>query len=66
LRKAACVRLAEAGCTEHEIMSFSGHLSLAEVARYTKEANRAKMAVSAAAKLGTSSVKPTSQSVKQD
>jgi integrase len=58
LRKAACRRLAEAGCTAHEIAAFSGHLSLAEVTRYTREADRARMAVTAAAKLGTSSVKP--------
>jgi integrase len=57
LRKAACTRLANAGCTPHEIAAFSGHLSLAEVTRYTKEADRARMAVTAAAKLGTSTVK---------
>jgi integrase len=57
LRKAACVRLAHAGCTPHEIAAFSGHLSLKEVERYTREVNRAAMAVAAAAKLGTSSVK---------
>jgi integrase len=35
LRKAACRRLAEAGCTAHEIMSISGHKTLDEVRRYT-------------------------------
>src|SRR5262249_20404443 len=34
LRKVACRRLAEAGCTAHEIMSVSGQKSLQEVQRY--------------------------------
>jgi len=49
LRKAACRRLAEAGCSEHEIASISGHQSLAEVRRYTRAASRAKLAKSAMA-----------------
>ena len=44
LRKATCRRLAEAGCTPHEIMAFSGHRSLAEVTRYTVEAGRKGLA----------------------
>src|SRR5262245_3956955 len=36
LRKACCRRLAEAGCTAHEIMAISGHRTLAEVERYTR------------------------------
>jgi integrase len=36
LRKAACRRLAEAGCSAKEIMAISGHASLREVERYTK------------------------------
>ena len=47
LRKAACRRLAEAGCSEKEISAISGHLSLKEVARYTKAADQARMARSA-------------------
>ena len=35
LRKAACRRLAEAGCSANEIAAISGHASLNEVARYT-------------------------------
>lgn len=35
LRKAASRCLAEAGCSAHEIMSITGHKSLAEVQRYT-------------------------------
>jgi len=49
LRKAACRRLAEAGCSEHEIASISGHESLAEVRRYTRAASRVKLAKSAIA-----------------
>ncbi len=51
LRKAACRRLAEAGCTEHEIMAISGHRTLEEVARYTRAADRARMARSGMAKI---------------
>ena len=35
LRKAASVRLAEAGCTPHEIAAITGHASLKEIVRYT-------------------------------
>ena len=51
LRKACCRRLAEAGCSPHEIMSVSGHETLKEVERYTKAANRAHLANSAMAAL---------------
>lgn len=47
LRKAACRRLAEAGCSSHEIMSISGHKSLQEVERYTRAANRDLLAQTA-------------------
>lgn len=50
LRKAACRRLAEAGCSANEIAAISGHASLAEVARYTKAVDRAKLAASAVAR----------------
>jgi integrase len=36
LRKSAARRLAEAGCTEHEIAAITGHASLHEVQRYTR------------------------------
>jgi integrase len=49
LRKAACRRLAEAGCSEHQIAAISGHLSLSEVQRYTRAASQAKMARAAMA-----------------
>lgn len=44
LRKATCRRLAEAGCTPHQIMAISGHKSLAEVTRYTVAAGRKELA----------------------
>jgi integrase len=50
LRKAACRRLAEAGCSANEIAAISGHASLDEVARYTKAADQARMARNAMAK----------------
>jgi integrase len=50
LRKAICRRLAEAGCTPHEIMAISGHQTLKEVTRYTVAADRAKLAQRAMAK----------------
>jgi integrase len=57
LRKAGCVRLAEAGCTEKQIAAWSGHLTLGEVARYTRAADQKRLARAAADKLATSSVK---------
>ncbi|MBC8049449.1 MAG: tyrosine-type recombinase/integrase [Chitinophagales bacterium] len=47
LRKACCRRLAEAGCSPHEIMSVSGHATLKEIERYTRAANRSRLADSA-------------------
>lgn len=47
LRKAAGRRLAEAGCSAHEIMSILGHRSLAEAERYTKEADQKRLAAAA-------------------
>jgi hypothetical protein len=37
--KAACRRLAEAGCSANEIMSISGHATLKELVRYTAAAD---------------------------
>ena|SRR5262245_33852429 len=51
LRKAACVRLAYAGCTTNEIAAISGHKSLKEIERYTRDAQQARLAKSAMAKL---------------
>jgi integrase len=60
LRKAAARRLAEAGCTEHEIAAITGHASLRQVEHYTKAVNQKKLAASAMDKVktGTGSVKP--------
>jgi integrase len=59
LRKAACRRLAEAGCSANLIAAVSGHKSLREVQRYTEAADQARMARSAMeAVTRTSSVKP--------
>lgn len=51
LRKAAAARLAEIGCTEHEIMAITGHQTLKEVVRYTRAARRKGLAESGMAKL---------------
>lgn len=71
LRKAACRRLAEAGCSTNVIAAISGHKSLSEVERYTIAANQERMArmgvdrLVAEAKERTASVKPASQFDKQ-
>ncbi len=52
LRKAAARRLAEAGCTAHQIAAVTGHKTLREVERYTRAANQAELAVSAMARIG--------------
>jgi integrase len=44
LRKAACRRLAEAGCSASVIQAISGHATLREVQRYTEAAEQAKLA----------------------
>jgi integrase len=44
LRKAACRRLAEVGCSAPEIAAISGHKSLKEVQRYIEEADQARLA----------------------
>jgi integrase len=51
LRKVAARDLAEAGCSVHEIMSVTGHKSLAEVERYTKAASQRRLADAAILKL---------------
>jgi integrase len=63
LRKAACRRLAEAGCNVLEIASISGHKTLSEVKRYTDAADQARLARNAMAKrLGTADRFPEEQS----
>ena len=51
LRKAAAVRLAEAGATELEIRAVTGHQTSHEVNRYTKAANQKRMAEAGMLKL---------------
>jgi integrase len=64
LRKAAARRLAETGCTVHEIAAITGHKSLREIQRYTDAVDQVRLAKSAAAKTtareqnGSESVKP--------
>jgi integrase len=60
LRHTACTRLAEAGATGHEIMSWSGHRTLKEVDRYTQSADQKALARSAEIKLATKLSKPAS------
>jgi len=50
-RKAAGRRLAEAGCSAHQIMSILGHESLSEAERYTKTARQKTLADSAMEKM---------------
>lgn len=51
MRKATARRLAEAGCTPHQIASITGHASLAEVQRYTRQADQKRMAEEVISKL---------------
>jgi integrase len=44
LRKAAARRLAESGASTHQIAAWTGHKTLAEVQRYTKAADQARLA----------------------
>lgn len=44
LRKAAARRMAEAGCTNKEIMAITGHKTDREVTRYTKAADQVRLA----------------------
>lgn len=53
LRKTAARKLAEAGCSEDEIMSVTGHRSAAMVRHYVKGARRSKLADAAILKWPT-------------
>lgn len=52
LKKAAGRRLAEAGCSVHQIASILGNVSLEEIERYTKAANQELLAGQAIDSLG--------------
>ncbi len=43
LRKAAARRMAEAGCTPHEVAAITGHKTLGEVERYTRAVDQRRM-----------------------
>jgi hypothetical protein len=51
LRKAAARRLAEAGATPHQIAAVTGHKTLSEIERYTREASQPGLAASAIGKI---------------
>lgn len=51
LRKAAARRLAEAGCTAHQIAAITGHKSLRETERYTRAADQIRLAETAMASI---------------
>jgi integrase len=65
LRKAAARRLAEAGCTAHEIAAITGHASLGELVRYTKAADQRRLAEAAMTKTRTSIGKPARRFAKK-
>jgi integrase len=60
LRKAAATRHADCGATAHELMAWFGWLSINQAERYTKGADRRRLAQGMVAKLtsGTDIVKP--------
>lgn len=59
LRKALPAILAESGATAHEIQSWTGHLTLSEVQRYTRSARQKILADSAMQKLIANKNPPT-------
>ena len=68
LRKAAARRLAECGCTAHEIAAITGHASLREIVRYTKAADQRRLATAAMdkAKTRTGIGKPAARFAKKE
>lgn len=52
LRKAAARRLAEAGCTPHQIAAITGHKTLQEIADYTAAVDQRRLAGEAMARIG--------------
>lgn len=61
LRKAQARRLAEAGCSAHEIASITGHKTLSEVQRYAEQASQAKLAEAAIRTVSGTSIVPLSE-----
>lgn len=60
LRKAGSRRLAEAGCTPHQIMAVTGHKNLSEVTLYTASADQERLAEEAIERTKTSNRAGTS------
>jgi len=56
LRKAGSRRLAEAGCTPHQIMAVTGHKNLSEVTLYTASADQERLAEEAIERTKTSNL----------
>lgn len=59
LRKAGSRRLAEAGCTPHQIMAVTGHKNLSEVTLYTASADQERLAEEAIERTKTSNPRRT-------
>lgn len=59
LRKRAATRLAEAGCSVHEIAAITGHKTIAMVQHYTKAVDQERMAGAAILRLKTGFRVPT-------
>ncbi|ESZ42964.1 MULTISPECIES: tyrosine-type recombinase/integrase [unclassified Mesorhizobium] len=64
LRKACSRRLAQAGCTPHQIKAITGHKKLDEIVRYTEAVDQMRLAHEAMNAIaghgaGTKTVKPT-------
>ncbi|MFH7812460.1 MULTISPECIES: tyrosine recombinase XerC [Acetobacter] len=55
LRKAAARRMAEAGCSPHQIASITGHKTLSEIERYTRAVDQSRLARDAVLKIGRGS-----------
>jgi integrase len=53
LRKLAATRLANAGCSTHEIAAITGHKTLGMIAHYTASADQERMAKTAVSRLKT-------------
>ena len=51
LRKLTATRLANAGCSEREVMAITGHRSVSEVSRYTRARDQVRLAEQAMSKL---------------
>jgi integrase len=65
LRKLAATRLANEECGEREIMAITGHRSVAEVSRYTKQADQERLAEKAMLKLSRRAENKTGQEIVQ-